>query len=69
MSGNVSPYLELALRSEEEVRRARLLSKTLDRLATPSPAQEWLDSDRVTKALERFRKEDETNNPPAIEGV
>lgn len=57
--GNVSPYLEQELRTEAEVRRARLLSDVMDKLARPTPAQEWLGSDRVTKALAKFREEDQ----------
>ena len=56
MSGT-SPYLSLPLRSEDEVRRARMLSETLDRIARPTPAQRWLES--IGPKLEQFRKEDE----------
>lgn len=54
-----SPYLNLPLRSEEEVRRARMLSEALDRIVRPTPAQRWLGSDELTNKLEQFRKEDE----------
>ena len=54
-----SPYLNLPLRSEEEVRCAReqeRIAKVLAIICKPTPAQRWLES--IGPKLEQFRKED-----------
>ncbi len=64
MDDSVSPYLELPKRSQEEVRQSmrehqdHVIGAVIG-MFKPTPAQEWLGSDRVTKALAKFRGEDQ----------
>lgn len=57
-----SPYLNLPLRSEEEVREAMcehqafMIAAMMMDLFKPTPAQRWLES--IGPKLEQFRKED-----------